>query len=66
MSKNKFSRAVGCSIQKKELQANFENYFFEKKFGGDDRDRTCDPQNANLMLSQLSYIPISLIRERAI
>lgn len=26
-------------------------------FGGDDRDRTCDPLNANQMLSQLSYTP---------
>ena len=27
-------------------------------FGGDDRNRTCDPLNANQVLSQLSYIPI--------
>ena len=26
--------------------------------GGDDRNRTCDPLNANQVLSQLSYIPI--------
>ena len=25
--------------------------------GGDDRSRTCDPLNANQVLSQLSYIP---------
>ena len=25
--------------------------------GGDDRNRTCDPLNANQVLSQLSYIP---------
>ncbi len=30
--------------------------------GGDDRSRTCDPLNANQMLSQLSYIPILLRR----
>ena len=30
-------------------------------FGGDDRSRTCDPLNANQMLSQLSYIPIKLV-----
>jgi hypothetical protein len=29
-----------------------------KIFGGDDRSRTCDPLNANQVLSQLSYIPI--------
>jgi hypothetical protein len=28
-------------------------------FGGDDRNRTCDPLNANQVLSQLSYIPVS-------
>ena len=28
--------------------------------GGDDRNRTCDPLNANQVLSQLSYIPVSL------
>ena|GEM_PF-5337124 len=28
--------------------------------GGDDRSRTCDPLNANQMLSQLSYIPTFL------
>ena len=29
------------------------------KSGGDDRNRTCDPLNANQVLSQLSYIPVS-------
>ena len=29
-----------------------------KSFGGDDRNRTCDPLNANQVLSQLSYIPV--------
>ena len=29
-----------------------------KRTGGDDRSRTCDPLNANQVLSQLSYIPI--------
>jgi hypothetical protein len=29
-----------------------------KKVGGDDRNRTCDPLNANQVLSQLSYIPV--------
>ena len=28
--------------------------------GGDDRNRTCDPLNANQVLSQLSYIPTYL------
>jgi hypothetical protein len=28
-----------------------------KLSGGDDRNRTCDPLNANQVLSQLSYIP---------
>jgi hypothetical protein len=31
---------------------------FSIKVGGDDRDRTCDPLNANQVLSQLSYIPV--------
>jgi hypothetical protein len=31
--------------------------FFKKKFGGDDKDRTCDIQLAKLALSQLSYTP---------
>jgi hypothetical protein len=29
--------------------------------GGDDRNRTCDPLNANQVLSQLSYIPKKLV-----
>ena len=29
----------------------------KRKFGGDDRDRTCDVLVANQVLSQLSYIP---------
>ncbi len=57
MSKNKFSGAVGCSTLVRVMQANFRKHFHEVLIGGDDRDRTCDPQNANLMLSQLSYIP---------
>ena len=32
------------------------------KTGGDDRSRTCDPLNANQVLSQLSYIPKSWLR----
>ena len=32
-----------------------------REAGGDDRSRTCDPLNANQMLSQLSYIPIKLV-----
>ena len=39
-------------------------FFLKKKFsknGGDDRSRTCDPLNANQMLSQLSYTPIQLL-----
>ena len=32
------------------------------KNGGDDRNRTCDPLNANQVLSQLSYIPTCLSR----
>ena len=31
---------------------------FSIKVGGDDRNRTCDPLNANQVLSQLSYIPV--------
>ena len=31
------------------------------KLGGDDRSRTCDPLNANQVLSQLSYIPKNLV-----
>ena len=31
------------------------------KTGGDDRNRTCDPLNANQVLSQLSYIPKKLV-----
>ena len=40
----------------KDLVANF------KKVGGDDRNRTCDPLNANQVLSQLSYIPVTCQR----
>ena len=29
--------------------------------GGDDRNRTCDPLNANQVLSQLSYIPSPIL-----
>jgi hypothetical protein len=32
-----------------------------KRSGGDDRSRTCDPLNANQVLSQLSYIPKKLV-----
>ena len=32
--------------------------FPEKKDGGADRDRTCDPHNAIVVLYQLSYDPI--------
>ena len=31
------------------------------KYGGDDRVRTCDPLRARQVLSQLSYIPISMV-----
>ena len=31
--------------------------------GGDDRNRTCDPLNANQVLSQLSYIPTYLSKK---
>ena len=31
--------------------------FYGKKKGGDEGIRTLDPQIANLMLSQLSYVP---------
>ena len=34
-----------------------------KGFGGDDRNRTCDPLNANQVLSQLSYIPTYLSKK---
>lgn len=34
-------------------------------FGGRDRNRTCDPQHAMLMLSQLSYTPSLLRRARS-
>ncbi len=44
------------SINQSELPDN------SKFFGGDDRSRTCDPLNANQMLSQLSYIPINWLR----
>ena len=30
--------------------------------GGDDRNRTCDPLNANQVLSQLSYIPFTRVK----
>ena len=33
----------------------------EKKSGGDERARTADPHVANVVLSQLSYIPTVLI-----
>ncbi len=36
------------------------------KNGGDDRNRTCDILNANQVLYQLSYIPISIRRVRGI
>ena len=32
-----------------------------KTIGGDDRSRTCDPLNANQVLSQLSYIPKAVL-----
>ena len=32
-------------------------YKSSEENGGDDRNRTCDPLNANQVLSQLSYIP---------
>ena len=41
-----------------ELEADLNDrdaHFFS---GGDDRNRTCDPLNANQVLSQLSYIPV--------
>ena len=34
----------------------------EKKFGGDKRDRTADLRSASASLSQLSYIPILMVR----
>ncbi len=37
------------------------NTKFQIKTGGDDRSRTCDPLNANQVLSQLSYIPKKLV-----
>jgi hypothetical protein len=44
------------------LQINTRVLIFSKtqKLGGDDRNRTCDPLNANQVLSQLSYIPMSI------
>lgn len=37
---------------------NYRKLFTKKyRFGGGNRDRTCDLLNANQMLSQLSYAP---------
>ena len=33
---------------------------FLRPASGDERDRTANPQNANLVLSQLSYVPVRL------
>jgi hypothetical protein len=68
--KAQFSTVTKDSLfSESDLDAEPSNYrcqFFEisdinleisKKTGGDDRSRTCDPLNANQVLSQLSYIP---------
>ena len=51
-------------IKYQDLEFNSEPLFQPiaaykgSKNGGDDRNRTCDPLNANQVLSQLSYIPV--------
>ena len=49
-------------LKRSELLLKFQTYLKSRQnlIGGDDRSRTCDPLNANQVLSQLSYIPTSL------
>ncbi len=56
LSKNEFSRLALCVLAggKKSLYIKIAL----KLAGGDNRDRTGNPQLAKLVLSQLSYIPI--------
>jgi hypothetical protein len=52
-----FSRSLLIKVLYQNLESDFQRRVAEK-IGGDDRNRTCDPLNANQVLSQLSYIPI--------
>ena len=55
------SEPTKTKLKRSELPVwNFESEISNLNTGGDDRSRTCDPLNANQVLSQLSYIPISI------
>lgn len=56
MERSNFSG--GLKKKKASLPKPFDRTFIPiGKFGGGNRDRTCDLLNANQMLSQLSYAP---------
>jgi hypothetical protein len=47
---------------KKTANVDGHQHWRPKKDGGADRDRTCDPHNAIVVLYQLSYDPIRRVR----
>ena len=50
------------ALGERQVKIQIQRSALPGKLGGDDRNRTCDPLNANQVLSQLSYIPKKWLR----